>query len=114
MGVSRNASDLPERDISCGGSKAGCRRAIGVIIEIICYYKSLYKQSQFYVFKIKNQQLTPPQKQTRNGKPYEERVERRSQASSHLGTYHPARPNTHEYLSCAYQQEVQSAASLFS
>lgn len=65
--------------------------------------------TQFRVY-LQSQQLAPG-KQTRNGKPYEEQ---RSQASAHLGTYHPPRPNTHEHLSCAYQQEIQSTASLLS
>lgn len=65
--------------------------------------------NQFRVY-LQSQQLGPG-KQTRNGNSYEEQ---RSQASAHLGADHPPRPNTHEHLSCAYQQEVQSATSLLS
>lgn len=65
--------------------------------------------SQFQVH-LQSQQLASG-KQTRNGNPHEEQ---RSQASAHLGAYHPPRPNTHEHLSCTYQQEVQSTASILS
>lgn len=93
---------------------AECRRAINVIIESssvppIYRYKSLYTQS-IPTIHLQSPQLEPG-KETRNVNPYEERC---SQASSHLGAYYPPRPDTHEHLSCTYQQEVQSAASLLS